>query len=199
MRLFLLFVMFVLFDAPVFSASLVGSKESLKKQNEVADREGLVRIKTMAELRRMVEVKRLVPIPQSMKVDPKLDRARQFGLPRVADFLDVFGVDFIDAFGKLLQVNSAVRPIEFQNFLILSKKLNAAPVSGDRASSHLTGATIDIEKRGLSKDELLWVRGKLLHLEDLDLLEATEENYEPVFHIMVFASYSDYVKVAKRP
>jgi hypothetical protein len=67
---------------------------------------------------------------------------------------------------------------------------NTAPISGPKKSSHLTGATVDIAKVGLTKAELDWLRKKLLVLEAEDLIEATEEQDQLVFHAMVFHTYS---------
>jgi hypothetical protein len=80
-------------------------------------------------------------------------------------------------------------------FFINSKKnKNAAPVSGPTSSSHLGGSTVDITKKGLTKDEIRWMRKALLKLEAQDLVEATEEFRQSVFHIMVYKMYTQYVK-----
>ena len=41
---------------------------------------------------------------------------------------------------------------------------NAAAAEGDIVSPHLTGATIDIAKQGLSRQEMGWMRSWLLPL-----------------------------------
>jgi hypothetical protein len=42
---------------------------------------------------------------------------------------------------------------------------NAAPAEGDVVSPHMTGATIDIAKHGLTREEMGWMRNRLLALE----------------------------------
>ncbi len=41
----------------------------------------------------------------------------------------------------------------------------------------------------MNKEELEWMRSKLLELEDQGLIEATEEKAQLCFHIMVFDTY----------
>jgi hypothetical protein len=66
---------------------------------------------------------------------------------------------------------------------------NAAPADGDIASPHLTGATIDIAKKGLSANEVEWMRAYLSPLENSGKLDVEEEFYQSCFHISVYQSY----------
>lgn len=183
----LLFIVTFLVE-PIFADNLKGSPSSLQKQNERADKEGLVRIVDDSHLFKMKNDGLLVRLPTLVKIDERLQEKWQWVLPQAATFLENQAIEFINKFGKLFKVNSAVRTVSRQTELILINP-NAAPVFGDRMSSHLTGASIDIAKIGMNKAELEWMRKKLSELEDLNLIEATEEHEQLVFHIMVYKTY----------
>lgn len=187
MKRFILVLMFflVLFTKSVFSDTLKGSRESLQKQNEVAKVLGLPRIENIRQLEELKESKILVPIPNSVLVDERVPEEFRFIRHTVAPYLEELGVRFINKFGRQLQVNSAIRTTGYQEYLQKTNS-NAAPVVGDRASTHTTGSTFDIGKKGLSKDELNWLREEFIFLEEHNLIEATEEWSQLVFHIMVF-------------
>jgi hypothetical protein len=87
-----------------------------------------------------------------------------------------------------LQVNSAVRTVEYQRRL-LHINGNAAPAEGDVASPHLTGAAIDIAKKGLTAAEVAWMRAYLLPLEQSGKIDVEEEFKQSCFHISVYKSY----------
>ena len=88
-----------------------------------------------------------------------------------------------------LQVNSAVRTVEFQRHLVHSNA-NAAPSTGDTASPHLTGQAIDIAKHGLSITEIAWMRAYLQPLIDQGKIDVEEEFQQSCFHISVYKSYA---------
>ncbi len=67
---------------------------------------------------------------------------------------------------------------------------NAAPAVGDLVSPHLTGATIDIAKKGMSRSEVEWMRRRLLALEDAGKIDAEEEFHQACFHITVYKTYA---------
>jgi len=190
-RLALLVAVFsVLFTQSVFSQSLLGSKESLQKQNNIANTLGLFRVSNHDELEGLKSDGALVPIPLSVLVDKRIPEEFRFVRRETALYLDDLGVRFINTFGRRFQVNSAVRTLEYQIELKKGGNNNAAPTEGDRASTHPTGATIDIGKIGLSNDELNWLRAELLKFEEESLVEATEEWSQLVFHVMVFGWYT---------
>ena len=66
---------------------------------------------------------------------------------------------------------------------------NAAPELGETASTHLTGVTVDILKRGLTRQQIRWVNDYFLPLHEQGLIEPVEERRQPVFHIMVSDQY----------
>ena len=65
-------------------------------------------------------------------------------------------------------------------------------------SSHLTGATLDISKKGMSAKQLEWMRRVLGNLRARGYLYAVEEFQQPTFHIMVYKSYPRYVAMLKK-
>lgn len=169
---------------------LVGSHASLVRQNERGEAEGLKRIQNTAQLNAMRRDGKLVPLPVSerLHVNPDLPRDRRCTRPWTAKFLtDLARAHFI-RFDRPLQVNSAVRTVKFQRRLIRVNG-NAAPASGDIASPHLMGATIDIAKKGLSLSEVAWMRAYLLPLQEDGKIDVEEEFYQSCFHITVYKSY----------
>ena len=169
---------------------LVGSLASLERQNERDDAEGLKPIEDNAQLNAMRREGELMPLPVSaqLRVAPELPSERRYTRPWTEKFLiDIAHAHYV-RFHRALQVNSAVRTVEFQRHLI-RVNANAAPAEGDTASPHLTGATIDIAKKGLSLSEIAWMRAYLLPLQTAGKIDVEEEFYQSCFHITVYKSY----------
>jgi len=57
-------------------------------------------------------------------------------------------------------------------------------------SPHLTGATVDIAKKGMSHSEIAWMRQRLLTLEGADKIDVEEEFRQACFHVTVYKSYT---------
>jgi hypothetical protein len=169
---------------------LKGSHEILVRQNLIADSDGLERVRDDADLDHMRASGGLVPIPANagLHVDDRLPPNRRFCRPWTALFLDTLARQHFARFQTPLQVNSAVRTVEFQQRLIHSNG-NAAPAEGDTASPHLTGQAIDIAKHGLTLAEIAWLRGYLLPLVQQGKLDVEEEFQQSCFHISVYKKY----------
>ncbi len=169
---------------------LKGSHEILLHQNQVADSEGLDRIRDDNDLERMRNEHLLVPIPtgNGILVDDRLPVNRRYCRPWTALFLNQLGREYYARFQKPLQVNSAVRTVEFQHHLIHING-NAAPADGDTASPHLTGQAIDLAKHGLSMTEIAWLRGYLLPLVQQGKVDVEEEFQQSCFHISVYDKF----------
>lgn len=169
---------------------LKGSHEILVHQNEVADRDGLGRIQNDADLAGMRNRGFLVALPTNsgMQVDERLPENRRFCRPWTAQFLATLARAHYAHFHTPLQVNSAVRTVEFQQHLMHING-NAAPAEGDTASPHLTGQAIDIAKHGLSLTEIAWMRGYLLPLVQEGKVDVEEEFQQSCFHISVYKRY----------
>jgi hypothetical protein len=90
-----------------------------------------------------------------------------------------------------MQVNSAVRTVVVQKKLRRHNR-NAAPETGETASSHLAGITIDIQRRGMTRAQVKWVEQYMIPLRDLNLVEPEEERHQWVFHVAVSARYDDW-------
>jgi len=56
-------------------------------------------------------------------------------------------------------------------------------------SPHLTGATIDIAKSGLGRQEIAWMRDWLLPLQQSGTIDVEEEFRQACFHITVYKNY----------
>ncbi|MGD1065160.1 MAG: DUF5715 family protein, partial [Terracidiphilus sp.] len=172
-------------------APLRGSHESLERQNTRLDAEGLERIEDESDLVDRIARKLLVPIPASsaLTVNAELPATHRYCRPWTALFLTDLSRAHNAAFHRPLEVSSAVRTMEYQKRL-MEINGNAAPAEGDIVSPHLTGATIDIAKDGLSRDEIAWMRRRLLALEAAGKIDVEEEFRQACFHITVYKSYA---------
>ena len=172
-------------------APLLGSHESLERQNARLDAEGLERIEDESDLEDRIAHKLLVPIPASsaLTVNAELSPTHRYCRPWTALFLTDLARAHDAAFHRPLEVSSAVRTMEYQKRL-MEINGNAAPAEGDIVSPHLTGATIDIAKDGLSRDEIAWMRRRLLALQTAGKIDVEEEFRQACFHITVYKSYA---------
>ncbi len=169
---------------------LKGSHEILVRQNVVADSEGLSRIKDDDDLNDMRAQRLLVSLPVSntLQVDDRLPANRRYCRPWTARFLASLAQAHYARFHTPLQVNSAVRTVEFQQRL-QHVNGNAAPAEGETASPHLTGQAVDLAKHGLSMTEIAWMRGYLRPLVQQGKIDVEEEFQQSCFHISVYKRY----------
>jgi hypothetical protein len=93
-------------------------------------------------------------------------------------------------FHAQIQLNSAVRTVKVQKKL-RRRNRNAAPAEGDTASSHLAGITVDLQRRGMTMEQMRFVEHYLFYLNALGLVEPEEERRHWCFHIMVSDRYND--------
>lgn len=169
------------------------SHDSLIRQNEEIDRLDLPRIQDDQELEELISTEELVPIVpgQTLRIDPRLDSDRRYCRPWTRDFLEDLSADYYKEFHGQIQVNSAVRTVLVQKKLRRHNR-NAAPETGETASSHLAGITVDIQRRGMSRQQIKWMEQYMLPLKDLGLVEPEEERHQWVFHVMVSERYTDF-------
>jgi len=174
-----------------FVPPLRGSLASLMRQNERDDAEGLTRIEDDAQLHEMEADRDLIAVPASsaLRVNPDLPRDRRYCRPWTARFLADLARSHYARFHRSIQVNSAVRTVAFQRALMAING-NAAPAEGDTASPHLTGAAVDIGKKGMSLSEISWMRAWLLPLQAEGRIDVEEEFYQACFHVTVYRSYA---------
>src|SRR5579864_138081 len=169
------------------------SHESLLIQNAEVDRLALPRIQDETELEALKADGSLVPIipGETLRIEHSLDPSRRYCRPWTRDFVQDLSQAYYHRFHDQIQVNSAVRTVKVQKKLRRHNR-NAAPADGDTASSHLAGVTVDLQRRGLSKDEIRWIEHYLFYMKALGLVEPEEERRHWCFHIMVSGHYSEW-------
>jgi hypothetical protein len=169
------------------------SHDSLIRQNEEIDRLDLPRIQDDDELEALKASGALVPIEESesLKIERSLDPSRRYCRPWTRDFVQDLSEAYYRQFHEQIQVNSAVRTVKVQKKL-RRRNRNAAPAEGDTASSHLAGVTLDLQRRGMSKEQIRFVERYLFYLNALGLVEPEEERRHWCFHVMVSDRYNDW-------
>jgi hypothetical protein len=168
-----------------------GSLASLERQNEKAEAEGLERIEDEDDLTDRIARKFLVPVPASasLAVNPDLPEHHRYCRPWTARFLADLARAHEAQFHGPLEVSSAVRTVAYQKHL-MAVNGNAAAAEGDIVSPHLTGATIDIAKKGMSRQEIGWMRYWLTPLQSAGKIDVEEEFQQACFHVTVYKSYA---------
>jgi hypothetical protein len=169
------------------------SHDSLLRQNQEVDRLELPRIVDDAQLEELKASHALVPIEatETLRIEPSLDPSRRYCRPWTRDFVQDLSEIYYDRFHEQIQLNSAVRTVKVQ-LKLRRRNRNAAPAEGETASSHLAGITVDLQRRGMTKDEIRFVEKYLFYLRALDLVEPEEERRHWCFHIMVSDRYADW-------
>jgi hypothetical protein len=169
------------------------SHESLLLQNAEVDRLELPRIQDDDELEALKASGALQEIVagESLRFDPRLDPSRRFCRPWTRDFVQDIAQAYYNRFHQQIQVNSAVRTVKVQKKLRRHNR-NAAPADGDTASSHLAGLTVDLQRRGMTTDQIHWMEQYLFYMKALGLVEPEEERHQWVFHIMVSGRYAEW-------
>lgn len=177
-----------------------GSHELLVRENVQIDELQLPRIMNDEELEQLETAEELVPVgdTHAMTVASNLLPTRRYCRPWTRDFLHDFSAAFYEEFHKQIMVTSLVRTQEQQKKLRRHNG-NAAPEDGDTASTHLTGMTVDILKRGLTRKQHDWVNAYFTPLRQRGVIDPIEERRQPVFHVTVFNTYNDKYLVAPLP
>jgi hypothetical protein len=186
-------------NATLLPSPLKGSLESLTRQNEMAEAEGLERILDEDDLADRIAHGLLVPVPVSgaLTINQNLPENHRYCRPWTATFLTDLAHAHQAQFRRPLDVSSAVRTVEYQKQLMRVNG-NAAAAEGEVASPHLTGSTIDIVKQGMNRQELAWMRGWLLSLQLAGQIDVEEEFRQSCFHITVYKSYVTPAPAATR-
>ena len=165
---------------------LTPSRENLIRQNTCADQMNLQRFQNEDEVQDAVRRGVLIALPETLglHVAPSLPAGRRYVLSFVTPFLLTLSEQYYAKFGKPLVIDSAVRDADTQRRL-RKRNRNAAPVDGETASSHETGATIDIAKRGMTSAQLQWTRAMLSYEVVMNRVIVEEERHQACFHTMV--------------
>ena len=169
------------------------SHESLLIQNAEVDRLNLPRIRDDVELEALKADGSLLEIrtTEMLRIDPRLDPSRRYCRPWARDFAEDLSQAYYHRFHEPIQVNSAVRTVKVQRNLRRHNR-NAAPAEGDTASSHLAGVTLDLQRLGMSTEQVRWLEHYLFYMKTLGLVEPEEERRQLVFHVMVSGRYSEW-------
>ena len=169
------------------------SHESLLLQNAEVDRMNLPRILDDTELEALKADGLLVAIipSESLRIEPSLDPSRRYCRPWTLDFVNDLSQAYYNRFHAQIQVNSAVRTVKVQKKLRRHNR-NAAPYEGETASSHLAGLTVDLQRRGMTKEQIRWMEHYLFYMKSVGLVEPEEERRHWCFHIMVSGRYDEW-------
>jgi len=174
--------------------SLRGTRQSQLLQNERADRDHLSRMTDPETLERFKRLELIISVPAKTKdyYVHSIPAQYRYLRPWSKLFLDRLSSQFRRRFGQPLRVTSLTRTSAYQNKLA-RRNGNAAAAVGEKRSSHLTGASLDISKKGMTRAQQRWLRNVLTSLKTKGHLFAVEEFYQPNFHVMVHRNYPEYV------
>jgi hypothetical protein len=147
---------------------------------------GLRRFQNEIEVQDVVESGTLIALPNdgAMVIARGLPANRRYARPATVAFLLRLAEAYRLKFSKPLVIDSAVRDADTQRRLRKHNR-NAAPVDGETASSHETGATVDIAKRGMNRAQLQWMRAVLSYEVVMNRVIVEEEKHQACFHTMV--------------
>jgi hypothetical protein len=168
--------------APFLEAqTLLGSHESLLRQNEEAREHDFTYLRTSADVRDYAQQGLLVRLTGSSDYELADNVSFPYARPEVKTFVERLSDQYRSACGERLVVTSLTRPITRQ------------PANASAISVHPTGMAIDL-RRSDSSGCRLWLETVLLDLENKGVIEATREQYPPHYHVAVFPNpYLQYV------
>ena len=169
---------------------LRGTYASLVRQNERTQDDGLERILDDHDLSHRIASHMLVPVPVSagLAINKDLPAERRYCRPWTARFLADLARAHAAAFHRPFEVTSAVRTVAYQKKLMRVNG-NATSAVGEIVSPHVTGAAVDIAKGDMNRQELAWLRRRLLALQDAGKIDVEEEFEQACFHVTVYKSY----------
>jgi uncharacterized protein YcbK (DUF882 family) len=183
------------------AASLRATRGSQSIQHKRADQDHLSRMENNEMVERWARLELLVRVPEktSSYYLHAVRSDNRYLRPWAHLFLERLSSQFHSRFGKPMRVTSLLRTAAYQRSL-QGRNGNAAAAVGPKRSAHLTGACLDISKKGMSGAQVAWVRNVLHSLRSKEYLYAVEEFQQPVFHILVHRDYVDHVETltAKR-
>jgi hypothetical protein len=162
--------------------SLLGSHDSLLKQNEEAREHDFTYLRTTSDVREYAQEGFLVRLPGNSDYELAADEVSfPYARPEVKTFIERLSDQYHGACGERLVVTSLTRPITRQ------------PPNASVISVHPTGMAVDL-RRSDSAGCRQWLETVLLDLENKGVLEATREQYPPHYHVAVFPNpYSQYL------
>ena len=154
--------------------SLLGSRESLLRQNEQAQAHGFSYLRTSADVRDYAKRGVLVRLRGNADYDVESDEVSfPYARPEVKLFIERLSDQYRSACGEKLVVTSLTRPITRQ------------PHNASVISVHPTGMAADLRRSNVTACRS-WLETTLLDLEGRGVLEATKEQYPPHYHVALF-------------
>ena len=171
------------------AAAQAGDETSATTPIETGEEAGFAGAKTRGAIASLVMPRHGMPASSALAVNAELEENHRYCRPWTAKFLADLARAHEAAFHRSIKVSSAVRTVEYQKRLMETNG-NAAPAEGDLVSPHLTGATIDIAKKGLTRAEMAWMRKQLAGLEAAGKIDVEEEFKQACFHITVYKNYA---------
>ncbi len=154
--------------------SLLGSRESLLRQDEQAQAHGFSYLRTTADVRDYARRGVLVRLHGNSDYDIETDEVSfPYARPEVKLFVERLADQYRSACGEKLVVTSLTRPITRQ------------PRNASVLSVHPTGMAADL-RRSSSTACRTWLEATLLDLEGRNVLEATKEQYPPHYHVALY-------------
>lgn len=194
LRSYLVALVLALTAAAQAEPNLRATTESQSQQNRLADADHLSRMEDEEMVQRWARLQLLVPVPAKTR-DYYLHAVPtnyRYLRPWANLLLQRLSKQYRTRFGRQLRVTSMLRTVSYQRSLA-RRNGNAAPATGPKASVHLTGACLDISKKGMTRSQQSWVRNVLDHLRSNGYVYAIEEFRQPTFHVLVLRRYEDYV------
>jgi hypothetical protein len=156
--------------------------DSVRIENEVADSMRAWRYADMQEVLAAVQQNRLISVQQHrLIVARKLPTDRRYALPATVAYIGGLNERFEAQFNYALTVDSAIRPASVQKKLRRWNR-SAAPATGDRASTHERGTTVDLSRR-LTRAQYRWLVVQLLYDRAVGKILVIQER--ACFHIFV--------------
>ena len=161
--------------APVVRAqSLLGSRESLLRQNEEAQDHDFTYLRTASDVRDFARRGLLVRLTGNSDYRLASDNVSfPYARPEVKLFVERLADQYHDACGERLTVTSLTRPITRQ------------PPNASHLSVHPTGMAADLRRSSRASCRG-WLESTLLDLEGKGVLEATREQWPPHYHVTLY-------------
>lgn len=162
------------------ASDLYGSRMSMEKQHSVAVDLDYRFAQTAWQVEQVVEAGQLEEVLPNADFQ-LVGVSFPYSQPEVHQFIARLASEYHVATGLLLVVTSLTRPVSEQ-------PSNASPLS-----VHPAGMAVDLRIPS-NKQAILWLKDRLLELEEEGVLDVTLERRPPHFHVAVFpAGFTAYV------
>lgn len=164
---------------------LRGSKESVEKMYEFAMLHHLPFYLTPTKVDDAIANGMLVPLTGDSTYELTHGVGYSYATHEAKQFVLAFAPQYLAVCGRPLMVTSAARPISRQ------------PHNANPHSVHPTGIAVDL-RRPSAGSCLNWLRGALAELEDIGIIEATEERHPVHLHVAVLVPPGGVVTLPQR-